>query len=65
LAAADFDVFITVDRNLAKQHDISQYNLSVVVLVAPSNRIADLQPLIPALLAKLNGLKPGEVIELS
>jgi hypothetical protein len=65
LATADFDVFISVDRNLCKQHDITQYDLAVVVLVAISNRVHDLQPLVPALLAKLNDLKPGDAIEIS
>jgi len=62
LAAAHFDVFITVDRNLPKQHDIAQYDLAVVVLVAPTNRVADLQPLIPQFLAKLNRFVPGQAI---
>ena len=65
LAAAQFDVFITVDRSLPKQHNIAQYDLAVVILVAISNRLADLQPLVPRLLAKLNSVKPGEAIEIS
>lgn len=64
LAAADFDVFVTVDRNLPKQHDIAQYDLAVVILVAPSNRSADLKPLIPQLLAKLLTVKSGVVVEI-
>jgi hypothetical protein len=65
LAAAQFDVFVTVDQDLPKQHDISQYNLAVIVLVARSNRLADLQPLVPRLLASLNTVKPGEAIEIA
>jgi hypothetical protein len=65
LAAAQFDVFVTVDRDLPKQHDISQYDLAIVVLVARSNRLADLQPLVAKLLATLNTAKSGEAVEIS
>jgi hypothetical protein len=65
LAAAQFDVFITVDRNLPKQHNIASYCLAVVILVAMSNRLADIQPLVPAVLANLNSLKPGDVMEIN
>lgn len=36
-----FQVFITVDRNLYFQQDLTQLGLSVVVLGAASNRIVD------------------------
>lgn len=64
LAAADFDVFITVDRSLANNYDIARHDLAVVILVAASNRIVDLMPLIPRLLANLKTLKPGEALEI-
>jgi hypothetical protein len=64
LAAAHFDVFITVDRNLPNQHDTRSYELAVAVLVARSNRIADLGLLIPQLLAQLDSLRPGEPLEI-
>ena len=64
LAAAQFEVFITVDRNLTNQHDVSQHDLAVVILVAPSNRLADLRPIIPQLLAVLPTLMPGQAIEI-
>lgn len=63
LAASQFDVFITVDRELPKQHNIAQYDLTVVILVAPSNRVADLEPLVPSLLVKLNSVQPGDAVE--
>jgi hypothetical protein len=65
LAVGQFDVFVTVDRNLPQQHDLSQYDLAIIVLVARSNRLADLQPLVSQLLAILNMAKPGEAVEIS
>ena len=53
LAAAQFDVLITVDQNLQRQHDLTKYNLAVVVLRANTNRLQDLRPLVPVLLQML------------
>ena len=53
LAAAEFDVFLTADRNLSYQQDVSSFDIAIVVLVAPSNSIADLRPLAPRILAIL------------
>lgn len=49
-AQAQFDVFVTVDRNLAFQQNIPQFTIAVIVLQAPTNRLQDLRPLIPKLL---------------
>ena len=62
LAEADFDVFLTVDRNLSFQQDIGRFDVAVVVLVAKGNRHSDLQPLIPDLLAVLVGVAPGQLV---
>jgi predicted nuclease of predicted toxin-antitoxin system len=62
LAEADFDVFLTVDRNLSFQQDIDRFDVAVLVLVAKGNRHSDLQPLIPDLLAVLVGVAPGQLI---
>jgi len=61
LISGHFDAFITVDSNLAWQHNLSTLPVAVVVLRSPSNRIEDLRPLLPGLLAALAGLKPGEL----
>ncbi|MBE9009419.1 DUF5615 family PIN-like protein [Pseudanabaenaceae cyanobacterium LEGE 13415] len=50
LAATEFDVFITVDRNLPFQQNLPQFDIAIVVLSALSNRLADLQPLVPQIL---------------
>ena len=62
LAEKDFDVFITVDRNLSFQQNLPRYNIAVIVLRAPSNRVNDLRPLVPQLLALLPTAKRGEAL---
>ena len=37
LAEAEFDVFITVDRNLSFPQNLPQFDIAVIVLQAPSN----------------------------
>lgn len=59
LAAAEFDVFVTVDRNLSFQQNLISRNIAVLVLRAPTNRLADLRPLIPELLTAIPIAKPG------
>lgn len=61
LAANEFDVFITVDRNLSFQQSIPTFAIAVIVLRAKTNRRSDLQPLIPELLASIPTAKPGAV----
>lgn len=39
LAEDEFDVFLTVDRNLSFQQNLPKFNLAVIVLCAPSNRL--------------------------
>jgi hypothetical protein len=50
LAADQFDVFVTVDRNLSFQQNLTAFSIAVVVLRAKTNRLADLRPLVPKLL---------------
>jgi len=61
LAAKEFDVFVTVDRNLSFQQHLPAFTIAVVVLRAASNRLADLQPLVPELLASIPEAKRGAV----
>jgi hypothetical protein len=58
-----FTVLLTTDQNLRYQQNLQQAGVSVVVLVASSNRLPDLIPLIPDVRNVLNMITPGEVIE--
>lgn len=65
LAEAEFDVFITVDRNLSFQQNLPQFDIAVIVLQAPSNRLADLKPLITKVLDTLDTLTQGKATIIS
>ncbi len=60
LAEQEFDVFVTVDRNLSFQQNLPEFNIAVLVLHAASNRLADLRPLVPKVLSILPTLTRGE-----
>ncbi|MGQ0652925.1 MAG: hypothetical protein ACT4P4_11785 [Betaproteobacteria bacterium] len=58
MAAADFDAFVTVDKKLHHQQNLSKLPVAVVLLDAPSNELAFLLPLVPNLERVLSSLKP-------
>jgi predicted nuclease of predicted toxin-antitoxin system len=61
LAAEHFDVFVTVDRNLAFQQNLAAFSIAVIVLRARTNRLADLKPLVPNLLHAIESARSGNV----
>ena len=63
LAAADFDVFVTVDRNLTFQQNLTDLKIAVIVLVARGNRLIDLERLVPGLLNAVNTIERGQVVK--
>ena len=65
LAEREFDVFLTVDRKLQTQQRLSAFNISVIVLVARSNTVMDLQPLMSTVVASLSSAKRGEALVIS
>ncbi len=58
---AGFDVLLTSDQNLRFQQNVSRFSIGVVVLVAPSNKLEDLLPLVPSILQVIASIRPGQV----
>ena len=58
LAATKFDLFLTADRNLEHQQNLSTLPIAVVVLFVRRTRVQAIEPLIPELLRLLNHLPP-------
>ena len=58
-----FTILLTTDQNLRYQQNLQQAGVAVVVLVASSNKLSDLLPLMPNARSVLNTVAPGEVIE--
>lgn len=62
LAGSGFDAFITVDKNLPYQQNLTTLPVAVVVLNASSNEISHLLPLMTHLESTLAQLKPGTCV---
>ena len=62
LAAGQYDVFVTADRSLQYQQNLSSLPLAVVVLVAYDNRLPTLLSLVPELLVCLAKLAPNSLV---
>ena len=60
-ASASHDVFLTMDKSLPHQQQLTGFAFAVVVLRAKSNRYEDTQPLMPEVLRRLAGFRPGQV----
>jgi hypothetical protein len=58
LAASRFDVFVTVDRNLPFQQNVSGFDIAIIVLAARDNTLPTLQPLMAKVLAALPNAVP-------
>ncbi len=52
-AEKEFDVLLTVDRNLSFQQSLLEFDIAVVVMHASTNRLQDLAVLVPKLLETL------------
>jgi hypothetical protein len=61
LAEREFDVLLTNDQNIEHQQSFKLFDLAFVVLVAPTNDINDLMPLMPTVIALLTEIRPGEL----
>lgn len=63
-AAELFDLFLTADQNLQYQQNLRTLPLAIAILVAKSNRIQSLKPLIPDILAALGQIEPRTIVHI-
>ena len=61
LAEKSFDAFITVDRKLATQQDLTKFKIAVILLRSRSNRLEHLRLALPKLLVALNSARAGSL----
>jgi len=60
-AAGKYDAFVTMDRSIEHERNVSRLPFGVLVLRAASNRLLHLRPIVPAILEALTDLAPGEL----
>ncbi len=59
LAEKEFDVLLTVDRKLSTQQRLTKFDIAVLLVRAPSNRLQDIRQLLPEILAALEKTSAG------
>jgi predicted nuclease of predicted toxin-antitoxin system len=64
-AAVQYDVLITVDRNLPYQQNTRSLPIAVVIIEADGITYGDLRPLAPRVLKALETIKPAQLIMVS
>jgi hypothetical protein len=57
----EYDALLTMDQGIEFQQNIAALPFGVLLVLAPSNRMVHLQPLVPAILEALPGLRPGQL----
>ena len=61
---AGFDVLITVDQNIPDQQNFAVRRISLAILCGPTNRLRDLELLVPAAISALASIGPGDVVRI-
>lgn len=64
-ADAEFDAFVTLDRGIEYQQDLSGLTLRVVVVRSLNNKYEALLPLVPSILSALGRAQVGEVVRVA
>jgi hypothetical protein len=62
--AVGFDILITVDQNMPDQQNLAGRRLSLMILCGPTNRLRDLELLVPAAVSALRSIGRGDVVRI-
>ena len=58
-------MFVTVDKAIEREHQLSTFQLGFVVVHARSNRMIDFEPLLLSLMSAVDAVGPGQVVHVS
>jgi hypothetical protein len=61
--AGSFDIFVTADKNLRYQQNLSRITVAIVVLNAVNTKLSTLKPLVKDVLTQMDGLEAGMILE--
>ena len=60
-ASHGFEALVTLDQGIEQQQNLVTLPLAIVILHARSNKLEDVEPLVPKLLEALDQLQPNTV----
>lgn len=64
MVAGGFGAFLTVDQNLPFHQNLRSAGIAVILLVARTNRLSELRPLVPELRVALERVSPGDFVRI-
>jgi hypothetical protein len=56
----NFDILLTIDKNICYQQNSAKYNISIVVLNTDNSNIEALQKYIPGFIKQINNFERGK-----
>ena len=62
--AAGFEVLIAVDQSIPDQQDLAARSIALLILCRPTNRLRDLEPLMPAANSVLRSIGRGDIVRI-
>jgi hypothetical protein len=65
LAEVEFDVFVTMDKSIEFQQNLTALRLGILVLNAKTNRYQDVAPLMATVNETLRTLSAGQIVHLA
>jgi hypothetical protein len=63
--AGGFDVMLTKDSGVAYEQNLPNLPIAVVVIRAKTNKLEDIRPLVPDILASLVTLQPRTLVRIA
>jgi predicted nuclease of predicted toxin-antitoxin system len=60
--AAGYDVLLTIDQGIPREHDLAGRNLSVILIRSRTNQPEDLMRLLEPILQALMTIQPGQAV---
>ena len=61
---AKFDLFLTLDQGIEYQQNLICRTIAIVLFQTKTSRLRDLLPHLPACLALLEAIKPGQIFKI-
>ncbi|MGD0873155.1 MAG: DUF5615 family PIN-like protein [Bryobacteraceae bacterium] len=57
-----FEVFLTMDKGLEYEQNLTGRKIAVIIFRAKSNRLVDLMPLVPSCIVSIQAIEPGRLV---
>ena len=64
LAEGEYDVFVTIDKNIRYQQNLAGRRIAVLIIRAKSSEIDDLLPHVPPCMVALQSIRPGDIVQI-